>query len=132
MKFLRKLLAYRATPLPFGVTEFEAWASDIIYLFDLPDNDSIRFSLASTIMHYPSANKENTKAFAKAPKAFFGNMIRKTAANQVAGFIMQELKAKQQAEATKQKEAEEAAAKAAAEQPSDNQDTTQDTTQAQS
>lgn len=99
---LQRLLAHIPTKLPQGVSEFDSWAKSIIALYEMPDNDSIRFALAVTILHLPS-----TAAY-KA-KAFFGHTLIKGAASQVAGGVMQDLKDKQKAE-------QEAAAKAALEQ----------------
>lgn len=99
-KQVKRLLAFIPSPLPFGAAEFETWASDIIYTYDLPDNDSFRWSLATMIQHCGAT--EATK-----PKRYFGRCARKGAANQVANWVMVELKEKQKAA--------EAAAKAEAE-----------------
>lgn len=100
------IAAFVPTRLPIGVTEYQQWANSIIYLSGLPDNDSIRFALASTVPH-----QKAEKAWVA--KIKFVNLLLKAAANQVAGSIMVELKenhqkrvaeeeaaAKQQAEAT--------------------------------
>lgn len=111
-KLIKKFMASFPSPLPFGMAEFEVWAKDIILISNLPDNDSTRFALASAIMHYPSSNKDNTKAFSKVPKAFFGNILRKGGANQVAAGVMQQLKDKQRAAEEAAKEAAGAASDA--------------------
>ena len=101
-RLIKQITAWIPTALPFGVTEFEEWASDIIWTYSLPDNDSTRFMLATMILH--SNSTESTK-----PKRYFGRSARKSGSNQVAAYIMDTLKAKQKAEATAQAEAEAAA-----------------------
>lgn len=54
-----------------------------------PSNDSVKFGLASMIMHAPS-----TAAFKS--KHYFVLLLRKSMANQVGAGMMQELKARQQ------------------------------------
>lgn len=94
------LLAYIPTRLPLGMTEFETWAKSVLVLSNLPDNDSTRFALASTVPHQKAEN------FYVA-KIKFVRLLQKSAANQVAGGVMHDLKTKQQAalEAAKQAEA---------------------------
>lgn len=99
--FFRKLLMRFKTPLPQGLTEFESWSDSIIEAFDVPNNASVKFSLATMVLHL--GQTESRKA-----KAYFGACLRKAAANEVAAFVMQDLKAKQKAA---QKEAEEKEAK---------------------
>lgn len=94
------LLAYVPTRLPIGMTEFDTWAKSVIDLTRLPDNDSTRFALASTVPHQ-KADKFLT------PKIKYAWLLEKSAANQVAFGIMTELKEKQQKlaeEAAKQAE----------------------------
>lgn len=97
LSFIKTLFASIAnripTKLPQGITEFEAWASSIIQHYKMPDNDSIRFALAVSILHLPSTASHM-------PKHFFGKTLLKGAASQVAGGVMQDLKDKQKAEAT--------------------------------
>lgn len=88
---LQHCLAFIPSKLPQGVTEFEAWSKHIINLYQMPDNDSIRFALAAGIMHLPS-----TAAYR--PKRYFGTTLIKGAANQVAHQIIQDLKDKQKKE----------------------------------
>ena len=77
--------------LPQGVSDFESWASGIIQAYGSPDNDSVRFALAVQIMHLSPTS-------AYKPKAYFGLVLLKGAATQVAGQVMQDLKAKQAAQ----------------------------------
>lgn len=87
--------------LPMGATEFEAWAKDIISLSRVPDNDSARYALATMILSLPQDKDE-------ASLETFVKMLNKSASNQVASFIMYELKEKQKQ--AQQKEAEVTAA----------------------
>lgn len=102
--FLRAL-TYLPSKLPQGVTEFENWAKSIITAYNMPDNDSVRFALCTSIMHLDATS-------AYKPKAYFGKLLIKGASSQVAASIFQELKLKQQ-EAIKL-EAEKQAAEATA------------------
>ena len=89
-----QLIAHIPTKLPKGITEFDEWAKSIIKTYEMPDNDSIRFALAVSIMHLPATA-------ARKAKAYFGAVLHKGAASQVAGQVMQDLKAKQASEAAK-------------------------------
>jgi hypothetical protein len=102
-KLFLLLLAYIPTPLPIGMTEHEKWAGSVIALTNLPDNDSTRFALASTIPHQKAENF-------LVPKIKMARLLEKSAANQIAGAVMHELKDKQL------KRAAEEAAKQAAEE----------------
>jgi hypothetical protein len=92
--------------LPTGMTEFENWAKSIIAMTDLPDNDSMRFALASAIWGLKPHEGH-------VPLEYFAEVLIKGAASQVAGQVLQDLKAKQQAEIEAAKAA--ATAKAAEE-----------------
>jgi len=95
---LLKITSYFPTQLPVGLKEFDAWASSIIDLSGrFADETSIRFVLASELMH-SDAKKGSV------PKHYFVSRCRKLAANQTAGYILQEIKAAQ--ELLKTKEAE--------------------------
>lgn len=97
--FLSLLLAYIPSRLPIGMTEFDTWAKSVLALSNLPDNDSTRFALASTVPH------QKAEHFYVA-KIKFVRLLQKSAANQIAGGVMHDLKAKQLAaiEAAKQAE----------------------------
>lgn len=75
--------------LPQGRAEFDTWADDIITSFGMPNNDSIKFALAVAITHLDPIKD-------RMPKEYFGRLLRKGAATQVAFAVMDELKAKQQ------------------------------------
>lgn len=80
--------------MPKGMTEFETYAAEIIANSGLPDNDSVRFSLATAIMHTPAPSIKDYLSVA----AYLSATLQKAAANQVAAQVVQDLKQKQQAE----------------------------------
>jgi hypothetical protein len=87
-KILKRIKALLPSKLPQGVTEFNLWADEIIEIYDMPNNDSIRFALATALMHLGPTD-------AYKPKEYFGRILIKGAAGQVAYGMMQELKKKQ-------------------------------------
>lgn len=89
-RFLRKAKAYLPSPLPSGMTEFDAWSDEVLDLYGAPNNDSTKFALATMILH--AGPQDSHK-----PMHYFGRTMRKSMANQVAAGVMQELKAKQEA-----------------------------------
>lgn len=87
-------------PLPVGMTEFEEFSNRILTLAGkYADEDSMKFALASIIIH-ADASKGSL------PDSYFLERLRKSAANQVASQVFQDIKAKQAAaqEAAKQVE----------------------------
>lgn len=97
------VLSYIPERLPVGLDAHDSWAADVVALSGLPDNDSMRFAVATMILH------ADAKA-AYLAKQYFVRRLIKGAANQVAGGIMQDLKNKQaeelaKAQAVKQVEA---------------------------
>jgi hypothetical protein len=100
VRTIKQLLGLLPSKLPTGVSEFNAWAQDIIDTYDLPTKDveSIRFTLSTIIMHL------GPQAAYKA-KFYFVLVLRASAAKQVAGQIFTDIKLAQKA-------AEEAAKKA--------------------
>jgi hypothetical protein len=96
----KKLLNFIPTPLPVGMTEFDNWAADIISTYGLPNNDSIRFALATMIMHAGPVDASRSKRY-------FYLAVRASMAKQIAGGQFQAIKerdlaarAQKQAEAT--------------------------------
>lgn len=86
-------------PLPVGLTEFNLFANRIISLAgSYADEDSMKFALASIIIH-ADASKANYS------DNYFLQRLRKSAANQVASQVFQDIKLKQ----TKAQEAAEKA-----------------------
>ena len=88
---LKLLLSYLPSPLPVGMTAFNSFANDIIELSGkFADEDSLRFAIASMIMH-----AGESKGYL--PKQYFVRRLRKVAANQVAGQVFTDIKEKQKA-----------------------------------
>lgn len=75
--------------MPLGRQQFSDWAGSIIALTALPDNDSMRFTLAGIIMQ--DSGRTSIKS-----KYRFAIELEKYAANQVAHQVFSELKTKQQ------------------------------------
>jgi hypothetical protein len=91
-RFFNILAGFFPTPLPVGLSEFNAWADSFATTYSLPtaDQDSIRYALATMIMHQgPTAAYKS--------KFFFYLCLRSSAAKQVAGAAFMEIKTKQQA-----------------------------------
>lgn len=88
--YFRYFRAFFPSKLPQGLTAFTAWSDDIIDLYGFPDNDSMRFAVAATVVHIREGR-------AYIPKRYFGLILMKGAATQIAGQVMQDLKAKQKA-----------------------------------
>lgn len=96
---IRRLLARIPTKLPQGVTEFNAWSDDILDIYQLPNNDSTKFAIAVAVLHLKA-----TDAFV--PKSYFGNILLKGAASQIAQSIMVECKDRQAAKAAEEAKAQ--------------------------
>lgn len=114
-KVLVKLSHLIPTALPIGVTEFNDWADSILEANpDLPNNDSMRFALATMVLHLESTSKVEVNLLIvklQIPtsgiksKHFFAQSLRKSASNQIAAAAMHELKEKQQAQMKAEAEA---------------------------
>lgn len=90
---IARLLAYLPEPLPVGMSEFNAWSDAIIELSgEYADKDSMRFAIASILIHADSK-------IGSLSKHYFIVRLRKSAANQIASQVFQDIKTKQ-AEAT--------------------------------
>lgn len=100
-KAVRLILSYIPQPLPIGRQAHEAWASEIIALAGMPDNDSMRFAVAVMVLH--AERSQYTLS-----KQSFVKQLKRSAANEVAGALMSELKAKQKAAADEQQRVKEA------------------------
>lgn len=84
----KQFLSLFPSPLPVGVTEFGKFADDVYELTGpIADYDSIKFTLAGIIMHMGPQRST-------APKNYFVRSLRKTAANQIAHFVLTEIKNK--------------------------------------
>lgn len=104
-RFFQRLRNWFPSPLPIGMTAFLEWSSSIIDAYGFPDNDSIRFALATQIMHAEStaANK---------PKRYFALLTHKAMSNQIAHAKLMALKEEQEAK-MKEEQAKAAQAKQA-------------------
>ena len=106
------LLSRIPRSLPVGATEFDTWATRLISQGGkYADEDSLRFALASILIHADAKH-------GALPDKYFTDRLRKSAANQVASQVFQDIKAKQAAElAAKQAEATAQLAEASNETP---------------
>jgi hypothetical protein len=99
------------------MTEFETWAASIITTYDFPNNDSVRFALATMIIH--SGPQDDAK-----PKYQFARAVRASMSKQIAGGVFQDIKTRQieaqKAEAAKLAEATAPSQVAASAQPIQN------------
>lgn len=104
-RLLNKLLSYFPTRLPVGRAEFDIWADSIIELSGaFADKTSMLFAISSILIHADAKH-------GSLPKNYFVRRLIKSAANQVASQVFQDVKVKQaeeqaklQAEATASKE----------------------------
>lgn len=89
-KLINKATSYVPTKLPVGMAEFNTWADSIIELSGkFADEDSMKYAIASNLMHLPHTTSS-------VPKNYFVKALRKAAANQVASQVFMYLKIKQQ------------------------------------
>lgn len=101
---LKRFLSLFPSALPTGRTEFDKFSNDIIELVEgLADDNSLKFAISTMIMHLGPQRSHVSKNY-------FVQSLRKTAANQVAHAVLQELKNEQ---IEKAKKAEEEAKKQA-------------------
>lgn len=87
-RFCIKLRNYFPSAVPQGIAEFDTWSSSIIRTYGFPDNDSVRFALATMILHSgPTA--------AYASKRYYALMVKAGAAKQVASQVFTDIKQRQ-------------------------------------
>lgn len=99
-KFLLTIRSYFPTKLPVGLTAFHKWADDIATLTGpIADETSMKFAISSIVIHADAKH-------GSLPLQYFVRRLRKSAANQVASQVFQDVK-------LAQAEAAEAAKKAA-------------------
>lgn len=92
MYWLKKIASLFPTKLPVGLAEFNEWSDSIIELSGkFADEDSLKFAIASMVMHLGPQRSS-------VPKNYFVSSLRKTAANQVAGQVFLDIKEKQKAQ----------------------------------
>ena len=97
-KYFRLICNFFPSRVPQGVEEHTAWATSIIEDYGFPENDSVRFALATMVMHLgPTA--------AYRSKFYFALLVKAGAAKQVASQVFHDIKARQQDELRKQQEA---------------------------
>ena len=109
-KLLIILMSYLPTRLPVGMDEFQSWAKDILDIVGpIADEKSLKFTLASMIMHLSPLKDKYGTLPGYVPKQHFVQGLIKACANQVANQVVYDIKT-EQAEAQK-KAAEELAAK---------------------
>lgn len=102
-------------PLPIGLTEFHVWADRLIEIVGpLADSDSMKYVMASQIIHMPHDQDE-------VPDRHFRAALRKAAANQVASQVFQDIKLKQQEAAKAAAEATATTSEETAKAPSNNE-----------
>ncbi len=88
-RLINKLLSYKKTKLPVGLTEFYTWSNSIIDLAgNFADADSMTWALASQVQHLD--HKVDS-----IPKDYFVRTLRKAAANQIAAQVFVDIKEKQ-------------------------------------
>lgn len=98
--------------LPVGVTAFSKFASDICFLYGLPDERGYHRAIAEMILHMQA------HWYRKSPRWFYARLI-KGQANEVAFAVMDKInkEIKADAEADKQKAKEQEATQLAESQP---------------
>lgn len=96
IKYIYKLImSYFPAKLPVGLTAMHKFCDDVIELSGkFADIDSMKFAIATTIIHLDQGS-------AYVSKQFFVRRMRKAAANQVASAIFQEVKKRQDEEKAK-------------------------------
>jgi hypothetical protein len=102
-KLIKLLLSYLPTKLPVGLKEFYTFADDIIELSGpYADRDSMTFAIASQLIHLDHLKSA-------IPKQYFVRSLRKSAANQIASQVFQDIKTKQAEALAAKQQAEETA-----------------------
>lgn len=87
----RRALAFIPHRLPIGMAELEAFTSDVIELYQVPDFPGYHHAVATMIMHIPTD-------CCRASKNRFGVAIYKAMANQVAFEKIQMIKEQEKRE----------------------------------
>ncbi len=87
---LTKLTSYIPTKLPVGLTAYQAWLDSIVELAGpLADRESVQWVISNEVMRLPPGKDTVSKNR-------MVKLLRKYAANQCAGHVVLELKAKQE------------------------------------
>lgn len=86
---INKIMSYVPTPLPKGLTEFNAWSDSIIELSGkFADVTSMKWTIGNVLLGLPTTC--NSK-----PKNHFVKVLHKAAANQVVSYFIEEVKTEQ-------------------------------------
>lgn len=98
--FVKRVLSHFATPLPVSLPQFNSFVDDIIELSgQYADRTSMEFAISSILIHADAKH-------GALPKVYFVDRLRKSAANQVASQVFQDVKIAQLKAAEDQKAAE--------------------------
>ncbi len=82
----KKVVSYLPSKLPVGMAEFDTFAQDVLDLSgQYADRSSMLFAIASMIIHLPAGR-------GTVPKNQLVQGLRKSAANQVASQVFQDIK----------------------------------------
>jgi hypothetical protein len=106
---IKRILARFPQPLPVGKTQYDKFENDILDLSGrYADETSMRFAIASIMIHAPSDKGALSKKY-------FVDRLRKSAANQIASQVFQDIKTAQE---TKKASVEDTAVNTASVKPS--------------
>lgn len=98
--FVKRALSHFASPLPVSLPQYNTFIDDIIELSgQYADRTSMEFAISSILIHADSKH-------GSLPKKYFVDRLRKSAANQVASQVFQDIKNAQQKAVEAQKTAE--------------------------
>lgn len=89
-RFIKKILAFIPTPLPVGLTAFDAWVTDLLDLYQFPDLPSYRQAIATMVLHLGSLTSSKSRHF-------FARTIKASMSKQVAYEALQQSRAKAEA-----------------------------------
>lgn len=86
-RLFNQLLGFFPSPIPVGITEFNAWIDSFFNTYDLPtkDRDSVAFTVATMIIHSGPTNAYKSKFS-------FLLALRASAAKQIASQTFQDIK----------------------------------------
>lgn len=99
-RLVNQVLGLFPSKLPVGVTEFNTWADSIIDTYPMPtsNRESLRFTLATIIMHQGSQDAYRSKFY-------FYLTINAAASKQIAGEIFYQIKEEQKRAASEKSDA---------------------------
>lgn len=88
-RFCAKMRGYFPCQLPRGREEFDKFVDSIFDTYDLPNHKSYKHSIATMIMHLSPQSDTATKFY-------FAQSIRKAMSNEVAFYIIKEIRDEEQ------------------------------------